>query len=363
MAFNELSGFQQAANTYLDMGQLQNQRLQMLSNQGGRGDDELAREQFEYAKRLKEKEEYAQWEKEQILNQVASELFEKSAGKETGVTDSKGNMIYKETPLSQAEQYIAAAKEAARRGNGAAAQEFMSKGQVIAQAEEKARQDAEQTRLENEKLRAETKLQLRKAEAGYRDGADVMSETDKQGNLRLIDKTTGEVFKTIEGAGKPATGVKSPEELGKAEIASRAMAGRLIEKVDQALSKVSGTTSGTGFALTPESLETITGAKDLSADLATIKANLGFAELQAMREASPTGGALGQIAVQELVALQSTLASLDQAQSPSQLKERLGEIKTHYQNWQSTMEGKIPKGSDSNSFSDGPPPGAVRRKN
>jgi len=114
-------------------------------------------------------------------------------------------------------------------------------------------------------------------------------------------------------------------------------ADRIIGKVDQALSKVSGLTAGAGYATTPKTLDTITGAKDLESDLETIKANLGFAELQAMRDASPTGGALGQVAVQELVALQSTIASLDQKQSPSQLKARLGEIKKHYQNWKNAV--------------------------
>jgi len=92
----------------------------------------------------------------------------------------------------------------------------------------------------------------------------------------------------------------------------------------------------------------MTDARNLAADLETIKANLGFAELQAMRDASPTGGALGQVAVQELAALQSTVASLDQLQDPDQLKARLGEIKKHYQNWKNTLEGRqqiIPSGS------------------
>lgn len=113
-------------------------------------------------------------------------------------------------------------------------------------------------------------------------------------------------------------------------------ADRIINKVDQALSKVGYNTAGAGGSV----MGWLPGteATDLGRDLETIKANLGFAELQAMRDASPTGGALGQVAVQELVALQSTIASLDRAQSPSQLKARLGEIKTHYDNWKKTMQ-------------------------
>jgi hypothetical protein len=70
-----------------------------------------------------------------------------------------------------------------------------------------------------------------------------------------------------------------------------------------------------------------TPAKNLAATLDTIKANMGFDELQEMRDNSPTGGALGQVAVQEIQYLQSVIASLDQAQSNEQLKENLARIK------------------------------------
>lgn len=68
-------------------------------------------------------------------------------------------------------------------------------------------------------------------------------------------------------------------------------------------------------------------AYDLKARLAPIKANLGFDKLQNIRDNSPTGGALGQVAVQELEMLQSTFASLDQAQSQEQFVAGLNEIK------------------------------------
>jgi hypothetical protein len=41
--------------------------------------------------------------------------------------------------------------------------------------------------------------------------------------------------------------------------------------------------------------------------------------------------------VQELTALQATVASLDQAQDDKQLKARLGEIRTHYENWKNAV--------------------------
>ena len=71
--------------------------------------------------------------------------------------------------------------------------------------------------------------------------------------------------------------------------------------------------------------------------LTTIKANLGFDRLQQMRDQSPTGGALGQVAVQELASLQATVASLDQLQSPTQLGTALDKIERHYTNWRNAV--------------------------
>jgi hypothetical protein len=71
-----------------------------------------------------------------------------------------------------------------------------------------------------------------------------------------------------------------------------------------------------------------TAARDLSAKLDTLKANAGFAELQTMRDNSPTGGALGQVAVQELAMLQATITSLEQAQTPKQLSDALVSYET-----------------------------------
>lgn len=74
-----------------------------------------------------------------------------------------------------------------------------------------------------------------------------------------------------------------------------------------------------------------TNAYDVSALTQTIRANIGFDRLQQMREASPTGGALGQVSNQELSTLQAVLGNLDQSQSQQQFEynlRRLGEIYT-----------------------------------
>lgn len=74
-----------------------------------------------------------------------------------------------------------------------------------------------------------------------------------------------------------------------------------------------------------------TDAKALSSLLDTIRANIGFAELNAMRAQSPTGGALGQVTERELAFLQSVAGSLDQAQNEQQLRDNLNRLWNTYQ--------------------------------
>jgi hypothetical protein len=113
--------------------------------------------------------------------------------------------------------------------------------------------------------------------------------------------------------------------------------------VDEALSKLGAGEAG----MLGQAMAGVAGTKsyDLAQTLTTIKANLGFQELAAMRAASPTGGALGAIAVQELQALQATVASLDQGQSEAQLRANLNKVKRHYDKWLDAVaraEGQAP---------------------
>lgn len=74
----------------------------------------------------------------------------------------------------------------------------------------------------------------------------------------------------------------------------------------------------------------INPATDLAALLSTIQANIGFDRLDRMRQESPTGGALGQVAVKELDFLQATLGSLSQSQSSEQLIANLERLSDQY---------------------------------
>lgn len=97
-----------------------------------------------------------------------------------------------------------------------------------------------------------------------------------------------------------------------------------IKFIDKALSQIDSTTTGPAGRLTWASGA---GPKDLAENLETIKANIGFEQLQTMRDNSPTGGALGPVSDTENRLLQVVRGSVDQKQSPSQLRSNLQGIK------------------------------------
>lgn len=151
----------------------------------------------------------------------------------------------------------------------------------------------------------------------------------------LVNMQSGE-FKPAMQNGQPIE-TKASREASKEDMQRRSAienAGSVLKEVQDAKGLVGWNTAGLGGAM---SVLPATEARDLAAKLQTIKANLGFDRLQQMRAESPTGGALGQVAVQELAALQATVASLDQLQSPTQLGQALDKIERHYTNWRNVM--------------------------
>jgi len=97
------------------------------------------------------------------------------------------------------------------------------------------------------------------------------------------------------------------------------------DSIDKAISQSNGWT--TGLFGSASSFVPGTPAHNLSNTLNTIKSNLGFDKLQAMRDASPTGGALGQVSEMENRLLQSVWGSVEQSQTKEQLVENLQQIK------------------------------------
>jgi hypothetical protein len=143
--------------------------------------------------------------------------------------------------------------------------------------------------------------------------------------------TIGAVPKDVAGeAREKAKGGfegKQPELFRKADAAMKDLERQhaiVGEDIDRALTMATSAT--TGFA---SLLSAIPGtpAHQLLQTLNTIKANVGFDKLQAMREASPTGGALGQVTEFENRLLQSVFGALEQSQNADELKFNLRRLK------------------------------------
>ena len=102
----------------------------------------------------------------------------------------------------------------------------------------------------------------------------------------------------------------------------------VLATIDRALPLVTADAAGLGSlrAIIPG-----TGATDLESLVSTIQANIGFKELQAMRDASPTGGALGNVTEREISLLQSVIQNLETRQSPAQLRENLNIVRQKIQ--------------------------------
>jgi len=126
----------------------------------------------------------------------------------------------------------------------------------------------------------------------------------------------------------PLPGSKEFRERRKAEITGR----QILRRAEEQLGTIDRVASSlmdradmwtVGFLSSASDWIPGTPAHDFARDLETLKALIGFNELQQMREASPTGGALGQVSNMENRLLQSAWASLEQSQSPDQFRRNM----------------------------------------
>ena len=268
-----------------------------------------------------------------------------------GVEDPQLRTIRDITSLRQ--QYDTSTVEGLRQFAGVLAQRGYS--DFAMQAAQRAA-DLEETQAKTSKSRTEAFAAQSKVmnETKLREEIAALGPSATQEQIIAVAAKYGSpdaVLRTLQSSADRQAAIESRRSLAeekasekKAEKEAKLSQGqemaigavdRVINEVKEAKPLVNRFTAGFGGS----SLSAIPGteARDLQAKLTTIKANLGFDRLQQMRDASPTGGALGQVAVQELVALQSTVASLDQAQSPKQLRDALDKIETHYTKWRATV--------------------------
>jgi len=145
------------------------------------------------------------------------------------------------------------------------------------------------------------------------------------------------VFDPVTGGYRMERIPGGPEDRTASDAAARAgtlqQSNVVMDKISQAKDLLENSTwynPATGFGAQRAATIGGTNAADYKAITDTIEANIAFDALSAMREASPTGGALGAISERELTLLGATLASLSQAQSAEQAKRHLAELETIY---------------------------------
>jgi hypothetical protein len=200
------------------------------------------------------------------------------------------------------------------------------------------RQTAEANRTakaELEREKAETREREKQRDMEFRQQMAAATQANRSA-LTSVQREIAE-SRLAELKSKQADKAEKKEDAKNAAVNHAA---KVITDVQAAQGLVTGTTTGVvgkGVAFVPG-----TTAYDLQQRLLTLKANLGFDRLQQMRDASPTGGALGQVAVQELQALQATVGSLELGQSKAELQQNLNKIENHYSNWIRTTQGQQP---------------------
>ena len=107
-----------------------------------------------------------------------------------------------------------------------------------------------------------------------------------------------------------------------------AKSGFVLQAIDKAFNIISTTKQPTtGFLGAGARWIAGSDAVRLNQTLETIRSNIGFKELNDMRQSSKTGGALGNVTVRELELLQSTMVSLDPDIGEKDLVQNLQQLK------------------------------------
>ena len=128
------------------------------------------------------------------------------------------------------------------------------------------------------------------------------------------------------------------EEAGPSSY-SQERAIRTVQSVDELLSEAEankGIFGRTAALPVPESLRS-DAYRNFISELDTLKSNIAFNELTQMREASKTGGALGQVSDKEAQLLQSALGALQMSQSPENFIAQLKKVRDSIERWQNAV--------------------------
>jgi hypothetical protein len=130
---------------------------------------------------------------------------------------------------------------------------------------------------------------------------------------------------------------QDPESQANAEQAAKVKLLQLVGKMNQVKADATDNSYSQGLGETGTSGNFMRGVplvnnagKDLASNIDTLRANFAFDALQAMRDASKTGGALGQVSELELALLERAVTNIDPNQSHEQFLTNLEEARQTY---------------------------------
>lgn len=152
---------------------------------------------------------------------------------------------------------------------------------------------------------------------------------DERGAPIAIPYQGGPAYIAAEKAASEAAAAAEKKAAAQAGEQKKATMG--IEEIDRALDiEANSILPVTGAVGAVTSVVPGTASHDVSNLLDTIRSHIGFDALNAMRQQSPTGGALGQVTERELELLQRTAGSVEQSQSPEQFRRNLERLRRQY---------------------------------
>jgi hypothetical protein len=185
----------------------------------------------------------------------------------------------------------------------------------------------------------------RLAAAAYNAGPGAVRRALQKGGpdgwINNVPAETRNYVKSVFGGAGPRAGAASTAAAGEPPIVipgSNTKANEALTAKDAAVARYDETIAVAKRLLTNPGLNSIIGniqgnipetalslysqeAADALADYNTLLTTAGFQELQAMRDASPTGGALGQVAVEENRMLQKSAFASSRAQNEAKFRQ------------------------------------------
>jgi hypothetical protein len=219
------------------------------------------------------------------------------------------NMQQQQMRQQQEQQFRAQQAQEAQRARAQESQLARESREAQALESREARAADVATRREDQADRAQQQMGLRREmEAGRRaDRTATVSDNKAFREAQVIAKED-EAFRESRSSLDNATNNLDRLKAEAQKIKDHAGIGRITGIVG-AFPDIPGSDAANARAL-----------------LTTLKSQVGFSVLQAMRDASKTGGALGQVSNIENVLLQNNLAALETSQDVGQMKASLDQI-------------------------------------